>query len=239
MITIVVCDKSRESASLIKKVIDGVMQGVKREILYYKDRRTLEKDLEKFDSQVDVLFTAVNLEAETEGIRLAEDVLRIHPKCQIVFMEELKKYDASIYDVKHVFFLKKPLNEAGIKRACKKIEENHKSIEKEFFTFSNRTGTYSIPYESILAFEKDRRKVVILTSTGKDYSFYGKFDDFDDQLGANFMRCHNSIIVNISRVEKMERSNFFLEYGGGYIIVPISRTYMERMRNVFNNKHVI
>lgn len=87
-----------------------------------------------------------------------------------------------------------------------------------------------------MAFEKDKRKVVVLTSAGKDYSFYGKFEDFMEDLDENFMRCHNSIIVNVSRVEKMEKGNLFLEYGNGYIIIPISRTYLKVIREVFKNR---
>ena len=218
MKTIVICDKDRNNAACIKKVLGGHMHNAQREIFYYEDRSSLKKDLEKFDSQIDVLFTSVTFDVEADGI-----------------MEELNKYNSGIYDVDHVFFLKKPLDEERIASAWKKVEQHMRNIEKKFFTISTRAGIYSIPYEKILAFEKDKRKVVVLTSAGKDYSFYGKFEDFMDDLDENFMRCHNSIIVNISRVEKMEKGNLFLEYGNGYIIIPISRTYLKGMREVFKN----
>ena len=232
---IVICDEDRKNATCIKKVVSGHTENNKKEILYYKDSSTLGKDLKKFDSQIDVLFTSVTFDKGADGIQLAQDVMNIYPRCQVIFMEELNKYNSDIYDVAHVFFLKKPLNEERIANAWKKVEQHMRNIEKNFFTFSTRAGTYSIPYEKILAFEKDKRKVVVLTSAGKDYSFYGKFDDFMEELDENFIRCHNSIIVNVSHVEKIEKGNMFLEYGDGHIIIPISRTYMKEMREVFNN----
>ena len=86
-----------------------------------------------------------------------------------------------------------------------------RNIEKKFFTISTRAGIYSIPHEKILAL-KAQAEVVALMSAGKDYSFYGKFEDFMEDLDENFMRCHNSIIVNVSRVEKMGKRQFVLEY---------------------------
>ena len=225
MKTIVICDKDRNNAACIKKVLGGHMHNEQREIFYYKDRNSLENDLEKFDSQIDVLFTSVTF-----------DIVTLYPRCQVIFMEELHKYNSGIYDVAHVFFLKKPLDEERIANAWKKAEQHMRNIEKKFFTISTRAGIYSIPHEKILAFEKDKRKVVVLTSAGKDYSFYGKFEDFMEDLDENFMRCHNSIIVNVSRVEKMEKGNLFLEYGNGYIIIPISRTYLKVIREVFKNR---
>ena len=236
MKTIVICDKDRNNAACIKKVLGGHMQNAQREIFYYEDRSSLKKDLEKFDSQIDVLFTSVTFDVEADGIQLAQDVMTLYPGCQVIFMEELNKYNSGIYDVDHVFFLKKPLDEERIASAWKKVEQHMRNIEKKFFTISTRAGIYSIPHEKILAFEKDKRKVVVLTSAGKDYSFYGKFEDFMDDLDENFMRCHNSIIVNVSRVEKMEKGNLFLEYGNGYIIIPISRTYLKVIREVFKNR---
>lgn len=235
MKTIVICDKDRNNAACIRKVLDGHMQSEKREILYYKDRSSLEKDLAKFDSQIDILFTSVTFDIGADGILLARNIINLYPRCQVIFMEEINKYNSEIYDVAHVFFLKKPLNEERVMKAWEKIEQHMRNIEKNFFTISTRAGIYSIPYEKILAFEKDKRKVVVLTSAGKDYSFYGKFEEFMEDLDENFIRCHNSIIVNVSRVEKMEKGNLFLEYGNGYIIIPISRAYMKEVREVFNN----
>lgn len=106
MKTIVICDKDRNNAACIKKVLGGHMHNEQREIFYYKDRNSLENDLEKFDSQIDVLFTSVTFDIGTDGIQLAQDVMTLYPRCQVIFMEELHKYNSGIYDVAHVFFLK-------------------------------------------------------------------------------------------------------------------------------------
>ena len=145
MKTIVICDKDRNNAACIKKVLGGHMHNAQREIFYYEDRSSLKKDLEKFDSQIDVLFTSVTFDVEADGIQLAQDVMTLYPGCQVIFMEELNKYNSGIYDVDHVFFLKKPLDEERIASAWKKVEQHMRNIEKKFFTISTRAGIYSIP----------------------------------------------------------------------------------------------
>lgn len=239
MRTIVICDKEKKNAACIRDVLNEHMENAKKEIFYYEEVRTLEKDLGKLDSQIDVLFTSVTLDTEADGIQLAQSVINAYPRCQVVFMEKIDKYSSEIYDVAHVCFLKKPLNKEYIANAWRKVEQQMRDNEKKFFTVSTRRGSYSIPYEKILAFEKDKRNVVVLTSEGKDYSFHGKFDDFIEELNENFMKCHNSIIVNVSRIEKMKKTNLFLEYGNGYIIIPVSRRYLKEMRAVLNNRNVI
>ena len=92
---------------------------------------------------------------------------------------------------------------------------------------------------SAVTLSADNNQVEFLTAgiprDADDLEGWAAFEDFMDDLDENFMRCHNSIIVNVSRVEKMEKGNLFLEYGNGYIIIPISRTYLKGMREVFKN----
>ena len=58
-------------------------------------------------------------------------------------------------------------------------------------------------------------------------------DDFAEDIAARKLF---AMRVPLPFVEKMEKGNLFLEYGNGYIIIPISRTYLKVIREVFKNR---
>ena len=58
-------------------------------------------------------------------------------------------------------------------------------------------------------------------------------EDFAEDIAARKLF---AMRVPLPFVEKMEKGNLFLEYGNGYIIIPISRTYLKVIREVFKNR---
>ncbi|WP_251614772.1 LytTR family DNA-binding domain-containing protein [Senimuribacter intestinalis] len=91
----------------------------------------------------------------------------------------------------------------------------------------NKSGRFVIPYSRIYYFEKQKRQVLVRGTGGQVLcSFYGKFEEME-ALPQNFLRCHNSMIVNMGRVSAIEKSNFLLIDGS---FVSISRTYLQESR---------
>ena len=72
-----------------------------------------------------------------------------------------------------------------------------------------------------------------MTAQGKDYEFYSKFDDFICSLPNDFVQCHGSIIVNLRQVKKIENGQLHMEYGNGYIVIPVSRPYINIIKSRF------
>ena len=140
-------------------------------------------------------------------------------------------YYEDVYDVNHIYFLQKPVREEALTKALA-IAHNHLLEAKQnCFYVENKSGRFVVPFEQIFLFEKDKRKIVVRGKDGEELCcFYGKFRDIEDKLPRNFHRCHNSFIINLSKVRTLRRKEFVLFDGRQ---VQVSRAYIRDSRIAF------
>lgn len=72
-----------------------------------------------------------------------------------------------------------------------------------------------INYTEILYFESNKRIVTLYTNK-MSVDFYGKLNDIQQTLPAQmFMRCHQSYLINIEKVVRLDKSNRLLRLRNG------------------------
>ena len=79
--------------------------------------------------------------------------------------------------------------------------------------------SYRVQLKDILYFHSDRRQLTCV-ARNRSYTFYGKLDDIQGQLGEGFVRIHQRYLVNSAAVDKMSGS----EVSIGEVILPVSRS---------------
>ena len=86
-------------------------------------------------------------------------------------------------------------------------------LANRYFAFKYDGESMRIPYESIECFESNA-KLVTLSMVGKTkkYRFAAKLGDVESKLPDYFLRCHQSYIVNMKQIAKLDTINhsFFL-----------------------------
>lgn len=101
-------------------------------------------------------------------------------------------------------------------------------MHRPWFTVKNKESLCRIPYESILYFESSQRKVILHTDK-QIIEFYGKLNDVSALLPAEmFMRCHQSYIINLSRVRKLDKSSRCFTMISGDVI-EISKSHYQQV----------
>ena len=129
----------------------------------------------------------------------------------------------------HVYFLKKPIEAVFLMKALNKAGSRLQDMKKSYLVISNKQGIYKIPLYTILCFESEKRKIHVYTQE-RELSYYGKFEDLMEKLDPRFARCHNSYIVNLTKVRELSDKKFVCENGKN---VPISKTYYVDVRKKF------
>lgn len=217
----------------------GFLQSVKTDILSLFGDRTLGIELfekseqlmfyvESHPGEASIILMDIHLR-DGSGIDLAQDVLCYQPQSQIIFISGYDDYYLDVYNVEHVYFLRKPIKREFLYKAIQRAAEHLKDISSKSFVVSQKGGSYRIPYNDILYFENELRRIHIHTEEEK-FSYYGRFEDLIYQLDERFKKCHNSYIVNISKVKALEHKHFRLENDK---VIPISRTYYPEMKKNF------
>ncbi len=198
-------------------------------------------------TRYDLAFMDIELGNES-GIDLSGKLLSQHPDMQIIFVSGYDDYYLQVYDVEHVFFLRKPVDAARLQTALETARSRLATTRSEFISISSKQGVTRIPQSGIMYLEKSRRLILFHTSDGETYRTYGKFSDFSDKLNSFFFQCHTSFVVNFRYVSEMQGRKFIISpaltaashIGTGTgadadpeIEIPISKTYYNEAKEAF------
>lgn len=249
---IAICDDDPQASSLLYQDITKIAE--EQLNLPQKKEPSLAPVLTRADIYTDpdeLLFAAetehydlafVDIElGDKSGIKLSNRLLQLHPGIQIIFFSGYDDYYLDVYNVDHIYFLKKPVDSDRLRTALQTAQRRIQSLQDKFLMISNKQGVFRIPLQDILFLEKSRRLILIHTADGEVYKTYGKFSDFEDSLNALFFQCHTSYIVNFRYVSEMTDRKFFISSHAGFgnepltdqITIPISKTYYAQAREAF------
>lgn len=105
---------------------------------------------------------------------------------------------------------------------------------QEVFRITGKQKIQDIPYASILYFEAREKKLVLRMKDG-ELMFSGTLSRLEEDLPAEFLRCHKSILVNRRHILSVDRSNGVLILDN-HMELPISRSYKKGILEVFQNE---
>ena len=233
MWNICICDDNKifieQMKSQLLTVINSEFNSSEFSINTYTNGTMLIGDVEDESIAPDILFMDIEL-TDGNGIDYCKNILTLNPYCQIIFVSGFDEYYLDVYDVDHVYFLRKPVKNDDIYKALRRAIQHSSEERAKSFSFTSNSKITVIPLNEILYFEKYRRKIFLHTTDDKLYEFYGVMDDVINEIDMDsFIRCHNSYIVNLNKVTELTKEHFVM----GNSIIPISRTYSKETKEKF------
>lgn len=103
----------------------------------------------------------------------------------------------------------------------------------ESFVIETREGKRYIPLNQIYYVEAREKKIFIRTKQ-EEYGFYDTIENMEKKLPENFLRCHRSYIVNMSKVTAVKVSQSLIEVQDN-LQVPLSRSYKRAVKEYSRN----
>jgi len=161
-----------------------------------------------------------------DGLALAQSLRKNNYHGSIIFLTSYKEYVFQGYDVQALHYLLKPIREDDI-RKCMNVVLQLTRDNNYIFQYNNQT--LKIPYHQILYFSSANHYIEIYTVEGVQMH-KATLADILNNLPYEFTKCHRSILVNMSHVEKIVKNEIYLSNGNK---LPISNTYLEQVRTTF------
>jgi DNA-binding LytR/AlgR family response regulator len=154
------------------------------------------------------------------GIQLLES-LSVRPK--VIITTAYEKYAIQGYDLQVSDYLLKPITFERFLKACNKVldELHHTQVERDKVFIKTEYRLEGIFLDSILYVEgmRDYRKIVM---KDKKIMTLQTFKELQNILpDKNFCRVHNSYIVALNKIEKVERNRIKI----GDKLIPVSDSY--------------
>jgi DNA-binding LytR/AlgR family response regulator len=166
------------------------------------------------------------------------DLLKILQKDapQIIFMTLKQDYAADAFDFEVTDFLSKPIAESRFNKAVEKAKHIYESSKgpdegQEYIFLKVKSNFVKIRMEDIVYMEASQDYVNVHTVNNQKYTTLSTLRAMFDKLPPNdFVRVHNSYIVRLDKVNRIEDSSILM----GDSIIPLSRMYKEDLMERLN-----
>lgn len=220
MLRIGICDDKQDARLALRSIIERLMY--KRNIdcggIYeFSSAEGLLNWLPKHPGEIDVLFLDIELH-EINGMDAARKIRENDDKLILVFVTGFNDYVFDGYTVGALDYLMKPPDAKRLDEIITRVIGILHQREPETYTIQNADGIYRIPVSHILYFMSDRRQVRLVT-TGREYPFYAKLDEVEQQVGADFVRIHRRYLVRVKAIKGIEGNEVLV----GEQSLPVSR----------------
>lgn len=205
MITIAVCDDSKNIVENMKKNIEEYQELTGRELRVFTFNNG-EELLANYNCKIDILFLDIKM-PKVNGIQAAEKIRQKDQKVIIIFLTSLVQHALDGYKVNAANYLIKPITKNRLKMELDRWINKLERSEEPYITVHNDSGNYKILLKSISYIETYNRNLMIHTDKG-NVVCYLKMKEMENKIGQyGFVRNHSSFIVNlfyVSNVEKMD-----------------------------------
>lgn len=230
MLKIAICEDESSQRTKLKEYINRALtENINKEyeIIEYERGETI---LEDYPRGVDIIFLDIQMD-NINGMDTARKIREFDENVEIIFITGVWEYVQEGYEVRAYRYLIKPVEfENFQKQLCLCISEIEKN-RKSYMIATYKGDTNKIAISSILYIETEGRNTIIHTinETYKSNLGINKLEkELEDK---NFVRCHNSFLINLEHINKIDASSVKLyNYE-----VPVSRHKIKELKLRFTS----
>ena len=233
MLRIAICDDEKKDRETIEHAAQAFFRsaGLDVEIRTFASAKSLLLDPAPCD-----LYLLDVLMPEKDGIYTARDIRQKHPDAVIVFITSMIESAVDSYRVEAAGFLLKPVTEAAFAETMERLMRHGRLGPETSLRIMYEHTPVDIPLRRLVVLESNLHRVHIRVD-GRVYTISQRLKDLEAQLNnrGDFIRCHQSFIVNLAYVGQLEGSSFILKENvdAGIKVVPISRAYLKSCKKAF------
>jgi DNA-binding LytR/AlgR family response regulator len=236
MIRIAICDDDFQMAEQIENLINSFQQKHAEKIetdIFYSGEKL------KVEIQQSCPYEIMLMDIEMEGLNGVDvgHILRAdenNDSVQLIYISSHEEYHMQLFDVQPSGFIRKPIQpdifERKLISAIQKIKRRIKSSRRRFLPLQQNGSEFLIPFKDIVYLESNGRKIILHTKT-EQIEYYSTLNQENDKLfGDEFIRIHQSFIINFYYVKRITSKKIMLLNG---LELPISERYVASVKKCY------
>ena len=240
MLNFVLCDDNFGAIDKLSKMLNSIIisHNLKAQISYTTNN---PNDLLNYlkDNPTDVLLLDIDLKSSTSGLQIAEQIRAIDKNIYIIFVTGHFEFGMVAYKYKTFDFLQKPLTKERFEETILRLYSDIYGSTARYIRLDNDKTV--IKENSIRFIKKEGMKVIFHTDT-RDYETYSSFNKISGMLPNNFVRCHKSYIVNVSKITDIDLSENEISFTNNdkcYIGPKYKNDFMEVLKNEYFTNNMV
>lgn len=219
---IIICEDDPMQLVALEEYIKRSLQ-VETEIFTYTSGKQLVNELHKFSQSCIFLLDIILI--DENGIDIAKEINKVKMKSSIIFITAYIHLVTDIFDTRHVYFVLKSDLEYRLGIALQKALEQQNQ-NKMTIALQEGADEVILHVEDIIYIERELRITHVHMDDGIEKTSL-KLNTIHNCLPSHFQRCHNSFIVNLKRVIRVNRKELILKDG---VTIPVSRAYYIKVK---------
>ena len=227
MYNVAICDDTEEERLQAAEYAGRFFEreGLEVHIDTYAAGRELLESGRKYDLYLlDVLMPGMS------GIDTAQAEDKDHPV--VVFITSSLESAVEGYRVEAAGFILKPVEEESFWSTMERVVRRRLGVKKAVLSLVHNRVNVELPLERLAWFENRLHRVFVKLTDGEVLSVNQKLSELQLALEphSQFLRCHQSYLVNLDYVDKLEDSCFYMRDGQ---MIPISRNFYKQSKNAY------
>ena len=229
MLRAAIVEKSKEHREYIRAGLMGANLDI--QVSEFTNEYDYLENLNEDASSFDILILNTTIRHEGDGLKLAANIRARNREVMICFITDSQRYYAEAFSVFATGYLLYPFDVSELHNCITFFWQKPNMERRASLMLKEAGGSYRRVYcRNILYMESANRKVILHMEDGGSMESYAKLDELEQQLpGRLFFRCHQSYIISLYFVEKMDTGKFVVQSHE----IPISRKYQRAAREVY------
>lgn len=166
--------------------------------------------------QIDLLFLDIHL-SQMNGLSFYRSLVH---KPRVIFTTAYAEYAVESYSIEALDYLVKPILFERFVQACNKAQKTavptvaappERTDEQEIIYLKSGTKWFQLQWSDISFLEKDENYVIFHTTDGRKILSRQNMSDVEQTMPSFFCRVHKSFIVNLKRIEVIEREKITMQ----------------------------
>lgn len=183
---------------------------------------------EEESSTIDILLLDIEM-GRLDGVSLAKKIRQKNETMQIVFITGYSDYIAEGYEVSALHYLMKPVSRdklfSVLNRAAEKLAKNEKVLQLQTGCELVRIPIYQIRYADVTG-------NYVTIHANLDFKVKMPLGELEKELDDRFHRVGRSAIVNLGFIQRVTKSDIFLNDGSA---IPVPRGAYEGVNRAIIN----
>lgn len=193
----------------------------------------------------DVAFVDIDLKGDS-GLECAKVLTELNPKLKVIFATAHSEYMANAFEIYAFDYLVKPFNVERVVKTLSRIKnktaEENSAVVVQLEKLSDKLmikGKEQIVFvdkKDIIFIERSDNATSIVTEE-EVYKTSASLSAIEEKLSTSeFMRCHKSYIINISRISKIEpygRWTYIVKFKGTTETALMTSNNYEEIKKIF------
>lgn len=224
MLRIAICDDIKADCDRMYDYVQDYLleRNLVAEVRKYNHPDSMLTDGESFHPNIYILDIVMPM---VTGIEAAREVRWNQQDAQIIFATSEKSFALEAYDVNPINYILKPVDKDKLEQTLSRAISNINPEDDKSIVVKIKGGLATIRIHNILYVDCNNHKVtfhLLSNDTISTPTLRIGFAEYIDGLLSNdiFVRCHESIVVNISAIDKLMKSEIELRNKEK---IPVSR----------------